>query len=234
MQEIGHGIYRGLLIVPISAPIHDFNLFVVAEKYGQEIRKGGEFSSKITVRPAVILMTIENPKRFSFELGKPINFEIKANYLDKSKLVEGKVFLWVADDKIELVENSGAVFSGSFIPLEKSSNVEKLKITVQDKYQNSAEIEKNIVFSNGLFVNVYNYFVVFLVFGIVLLAISKFALPKIKHRINILKKPSAEKEIKEKIKKIQIKYYNEQSITKKEYSEKLSKFQKELDETKNL
>lgn len=233
MQEVGQGIYRGFLQLPASATLGDFDLFLVAEKFDEGQRKGTEYTTKITVNPAPLLLSIENPTRFSFEIGKPVNFEIKTSYLDNSPLEEPKVFLTIGETMTELKQKTPVLFEAAVVPVEQHATTKKILVTSQDKFGNKAEIEKAAVFSRGIFLDIYSLFFWLIVVVILATGFSKVVLPKIQQTATRIRRPSSEKEIREKIKKLQTDYYKEQKITRKEYQEKMAVLQKELDELKN-
>ncbi len=233
MHEAGQGIYRGIIKIPVFAPLLDFNLFVVAEKISGSEKKGTEFSSKINVSKAPILLTIEKPQRLTFDIGKISEWKVKATYLDGAPLQKPEVFLLIDNTKTTL-NQEGDFFSGSIVPIEENAKTKKATIIAKDEFGNTAELEKNIVFSTGLYFSLYNLFILTIISIVFVIGFWKVVLPKLKSTSTQVKSPFLEKEIREKIKKIQVQYYSEQSISRKEYQEKLNELQRKLDELKNL
>ncbi|MBI4044163.1 MAG: hypothetical protein HY392_00470 [Candidatus Diapherotrites archaeon] len=233
MQESGEGIYRGLLEIPASATLGSFNLFVAAEKIYDTQRKGTEFSTKIAINQAPIVVIAEEPPRFLFEIGKPVDLKIRATYLNKAPLVDGKVVLIMNDTTTELNMQTPELFTTSFIPLEQNSQTKKIKIIAEDKFGNKTEIERNVVFSSGLFVDLYLFALLFLAIAIIGIGFLKVVFPKVRQSTIKLQRPVSEAEIREKIKKLQTEYYNDQKINRKEYQEKMAEFQTKLDELRS-
>ncbi|MDO8625268.1 MAG: hypothetical protein Q7R47_04245, partial [Candidatus Diapherotrites archaeon] len=97
MQNLGSGVYRGTLDIPLDAPLSDFNLVVVAERFVDTDRKGTEFIQSISIQPAQLRLLIQKPTRFSIEIGKPVEWVVAASYRNGMALEQGTVVLVLAD-----------------------------------------------------------------------------------------------------------------------------------------
>ncbi len=234
MNEAGQGIYRGVLKIPTSALLEKFDLFIEAEKTVENEKRGTEFSTQIEISQAPILLTIEKPSRFSFEIGKIIEWNVKASYLDGSSLEGPEVFLLIDGVKNSLNPTGGNFFAGSIIPIEGNTQTKQVTLVAKDAFGNTTEVEKTIVFSTGVYSGIYQFFIWAIVLLVIGLGVWKIVLPKMKNVSTQVKRPSLEKGIREKIKKVQTQYYSDQSINRKEYQEKMNEFQKQLDEMKKL
>ncbi|GEM_PF-2374581 len=233
MASLGDGIYRGSLEIPIDYPLKDFNLVIVSQRIEESERTGGEFHTRIEVEPAPIILSIREPKKFSFETGKPVEWQVQAKYWNGDFLEKEKILLAIADTNYVLTKTSDGVYAMSFVPIESQSKATQVHIVAQDEFGNSGELDKKVVITSGFFAGIYVAFFWIFILLIATIGFIKVIYPKLSQSAKKLDRPATEADIKEKIKRIQVQYYQEHSLSREEYREKLNELQKKRDELKS-
>ena len=219
----GNGAYYIDTILPSALPIGNTKISITANK--------GELKGKLIIdtnmKNKEIFAEIQSPKKSSFLIGETIIFEFTSVYENGESANQSSAILKVNGEEIKLTQTN-QTFKGEYIVQENDSLIE-VEINLTDREKNSGEMFiSSTVSGYSLEYYLRLYWQVILVLSLLFLALVTksycyYAGDKKKETLI-----ARRKQLDEKLKYIQTRYFKQGSLSRKKYDELMIKYEHEL------
>ncbi len=168
-----------------------------------------------------------------FEIGEKIELIAKAFYENGEPIITDSAYATIQGQIVKLFPKERGVYSAEYTLYETQENELTIKVSIDDGFNNIAEQESKIMLSKNSFLNFIienstGIVILIFVFSIAIIIIGKIT-NKAKEAALLIKK---EKDLIEKIKELQTKYYVKRIIDKKTYEKEMGFLEPQLNETR--
>ena len=222
-------LYEGMLQIGRGFPLGRQAIKINALKTDQNNFFAGTATVKFLVGAAQIALQVVSPKAASVQIGDEIEFRVLANYSDQSGAILSKIDSNVNGEAILLNAVERGVYSGKYVVSEKDSPKIFFEIFVDDSFGNTAFSSQEMEVSGySIFYYLRKFGLQLAVGAILLIAIGGALFLVMSKQRRILGLEKEAKHTIEEIKKIQLEYFKEATLDRKNYERLLDKYESKL------
>ncbi|MDO8633705.1 MAG: hypothetical protein Q7K34_00235 [archaeon] len=225
------GVYEAEIPVSLAFPLgkQELRINAVKEQPDQTI-SAGSMPVSFFVQKVPLSIELIEPREFSFQVGEEITFLARVFYPDKKPVVSPKVIATINGAPFAMQQVSKGVYVGKYVASETSGPFAGFFMEVDDGFENNGSAEMEVEISGVSYLHYLRKYTASIalagiaaLFGLVLAAV-KIAF---RRHTKLLEKEKAI--ILDKMRNIQLQYFREGSIDKKNYDRVMDELKTRLE-----
>ena len=231
--ETSTGLYGAAYLIKPNVPLGEQEIKVVASKFDGNNVMGGSLAFIFEVKAISLIVEVLEPTNKSVQVGEDLKIRVAVSYPDNEPVVGADFNALVNGKKVELKAVEKGVYEGTHFIDESEAQGIKAAISFDDSFGNkgTAGFEVDVRGTSIVFYLKKYTVSIALAFLAAALAATLIAL-QVMNRNRYAGFKRKEKELIEKLKNIQVQYFREGSLDRKNYDQLMQKYEAGLEEAR--
>lgn len=227
---VSSGKYNASYTVPFEMPVGEQHFKIHAKRQtGIWVEGFKEFLIPIEGKSFLLELVLPTEKRFS--VGDPVKFRVHAEYESNQPVLDANAFVIISGHQVSLEAEGLGFYSGEYILQESDLGSVGFETVVVDRFANRSSVTGKVeVFGLGPNYYLQRYGSLFLVLAAFFSLLFFVAYRLVVKQLLIQRLEKRQADLIELEKSLQVKYFEQASIEKKEFEQFMEAYENELKE----